>query len=90
MMRYLAVTAATVCLVLAFASLGSAAARPAPELRKVCSAYAEDHFHDVTAHLPDGTKCIGAGEYCSHGPGFSRAYREYGFVCKANGRLEEI
>ena len=66
-----------------------AAASPAPQLRKVCSAYAREHFHDVTAHLPDGTKCIGEGEYCSHGPGFARAYREYGFVCKANGRLEE-
>lgn len=87
---YLAVLVVGVCAAVWLASLGSAAARPAPELRKVCSAYAEEHFHDVTAHLPDGTKCIGAGEYCSHGRGFARAYREYGFVCKANGRLEEI
>ncbi len=89
-MRYLAVTAVCVCAGISLAGLGSATARPAPELRKVCSAYAEEHFHDVTAHLPDGTKCIGIGEYCSHAPGFARAYREYGFVCKANGRLEEI
>lgn len=87
---YLAVLVACVCAALLLANLDSAAARPAPELRKVCSAYAEEHFHDVTAHLPDGTKCIGVGEYCSHAPGFARAYREYGFVCKANGRLEEI
>lgn len=71
-------------------AVSGAAAPPAPELRKACSAYAEEHFHDVTAHLPDGTKCIGKGEYCSHGRGFARAYREYGFVCKADGRLEEI
>ena len=90
MKRYLALVVVAALAVLALSGLSTATARPAPELRKVCSAYAEEHFHDVTAHLPDGTKCIGAGEYCSHGPGFARAYREYGFVCKANGRLEEI
>jgi hypothetical protein len=77
-------------LLVAFAIVlpGGATAFPSPQLRKTCSTYAEEHFHDVTAHLPDGTKCIGVGEYCSHGPGFARAYREYGFVCR--GRLEEI
>jgi hypothetical protein len=65
-----------------------ASATPTPQLRKVCSAYSKEHFHGVTAHLPDGVKCLEPGEYCSHGPGFARAYREYGFVC--NGRLEEI
>jgi hypothetical protein len=67
---------------------GGAAASPTPQLRKVCSAYSVEHFHGVTAHLPDGTKCLEVGEYCSHAPGFARAYREYGFVCKA--RLEEL
>jgi hypothetical protein len=67
---------------------GSAAARPTPQLRKVCSAYDVEHFHGVTAHLPDGTKCLQVDEYCSHAAGFARAYREYGFVCR--GRLEEI
>jgi hypothetical protein len=90
MKRYLAVMVVATSASFALGGLGSATARPAPQLRKVCSAYAEDHFHDVTAHLPDGTKCIGAGEHCSHAPGFARAYREYGFVCKANGRLEDI
>ena len=75
---------------LASSFTSGAAAVPAPELRKACSAYAEEHFHDVTAHLPDGTKCIGKGEHCSHAPAFARAYRQYGFVCKANGRLQEI
>jgi hypothetical protein len=90
MKRYLAVFAVVACAAISVIGTGSAGARPAPELRKVCSAYAEEHFHDVTAHLPDGTKCIGEGEYCSHRRGFARAYREYGFVCKADGRLEEI
>lgn len=67
-----------------------ASARPAPQPLKTCSAYAKEHFHDVTAHLPDGTKCIGVGEYCSHGRGFARAYREYGFVCEPDGRLEYL
>jgi hypothetical protein len=89
MKRYLAVLAVGVCAAIPLTGLGSATARPAPELRKVCSTYAEEHFHDVTAHLPDGTKCIGGGEYCSHGRGFARAYREYGFVCGSDGRLEE-
>jgi hypothetical protein len=88
MKRYLLVVAIAAVALVALAGSGSAAARPTLELRKVCSAYAEEHFHDVTAHLPDGTRCIGAGEYCSHAPGFARAYREYGFVCKS--RLEEI
>ena len=68
----------------------SAAAVPTPQLRKACSAYSVEHFHGVTAHMPDGTKCLESGEYCSHGRGFARAYREYGFVCESNGRLEEV
>jgi hypothetical protein len=73
---------------LAIALPVGASATPAPQLRKACSAYSKEHFHGVTAHLPDGTKCLEPGEYCSHGPGFARAYRKYGFVCR--GRLEEI
>jgi hypothetical protein len=81
-----AIAAALMLMVVA----GSAIARPVPQALKVCSAYARDHFHDVTAHLPDGTKCIGSGEYCSHGHGFASAYREYGYVCASDGRLEEL
>jgi hypothetical protein len=65
-------------------------ARPLPQALKVCSAYSREHFHGVTAHLPDGTKCLEPGEYCSHGRGFASAYREYGFICESNGRLEEL
>jgi hypothetical protein len=81
-----AIAAALMLMVVA----GTATARPVPQPLKVCSAYARDHFHDVTAHLPDGTKCIGSGEYCSHGSGFASAYREYGYVCASDGRLEEL
>jgi hypothetical protein len=80
----------TLLIALAIALPAGATASPSPQLRKVCSSYAVEHFHDITAHLPDGTKCIGAGEYCSHGRGFAHAYREYGFICESNGRLEEI
>ena len=73
---------------MAIALPASATATPSPQLRKAYSAYAKQHFHGVTAHLPDGVKCLEPGEYCSHEPGFARAYREYGFVCR--GRLEEI
>jgi hypothetical protein len=88
MKKHLLVLAVGVIAPASFASAGGAIARPVPEARKVCSSYAVDHFHAVTAHLPDGTKCLEVGEYCSHAPGFARAYREYGFVCRS--RLEEI
>jgi hypothetical protein len=78
-----------VLVALAIALPAGAAATPTPQLHKACSAYSREHFHGVTAHMPDGTKCLESGEYCSRGPGFARAYREYGFVC-SGGRLEEI
>jgi hypothetical protein len=90
MNKYLVVLTMVVAVLALLVASGSAAARPTPQPSKVCSAYAKDHFHDVTAHLPDGTKCIGAGEWCSHASGFARAYREYGYVCESDGRLEEI
>jgi hypothetical protein len=90
MKRYLVVLTVVAAALTLLVASGGAAASPTPQLSKVCSAYAKDHFHDVTAHLPDGTKCIGVGEYCSHGPGFAHAYREYGYVCESNGRLEAI
>lgn len=83
------VIAATLLAALAIALPAPATATPTPLLRKACSAYSKEHFHGVTAHMPDGIKCLEPGEYCSRRPGFARAYREYGFVCSA-GRLEEI
>jgi hypothetical protein len=90
MKRYLVVLTVVVAALALLVTCGGAAASPTPQLSKVCSAYAKDHFHDITAQLPDGTKCIGVGEYCSHGRGFARAYREYGYVCESDGRLEEL
>ena len=66
---------------------GASARQPVATASKVCSAYAEEHFGDVTTHLPDGTKCIGPGEYCSHKPGYARAYKKAGLRCDAEGRL---
>jgi hypothetical protein len=90
MKKYTMILAAIAAALMLMVAAGSAAARPAPQPVKVCSAYAREHFHDVTAHLPDGTKCIGNGEYCSHGRGFASAYREYGYVCASDSRLEEL
>ena len=40
------------------------------------------------AVMPDGAhKCLRAGQYCSHKPGWQRAYHRYEFHCKRNGRL---
>ena len=80
---------ATLLAVPATALPAAASAVPSPRPLKACSAYDKEHFHGVTAHLPDGTKCLQVGEYCSHAPGFARAYREYGFYCDSEGRLED-
>jgi hypothetical protein len=55
MKRYLVVLTMVVAALALLVASGGAAARPTPQLSKVCSAYAKNHFHDVTAHLPDGT-----------------------------------
>ena len=90
MKKYVVVLAAVVAALMLMVVAGAATARPVPQSLKVCSAYSREHFHGVTAHLPDGTKCLESGEYCSHGRGFASAYREYGFACDSSGRLEEI
>lgn len=41
----------------------------------------------VNAQTPGGTKCLAAGQFCSHKPGYAAAYRRAGFRCKANGHL---
>jgi hypothetical protein len=41
----------------------------------------------MNASTPGGTKCLQAGEYCSHKPGYAAAYARAGFRCKADGRL---
>lgn len=70
---------------LAIAALGAlgalgpatAPAQPAPVATISC----------VNAMTPGGTKCLQAGEYCSHKSGYAAAYKKAGFRCKANGRL---
>lgn len=39
------------------------------------------------ATTPGGHKCLRVGQYCSHRPGYAKAYRRAGYRCKANGRL---
>jgi hypothetical protein len=90
MKKYTLVLAAVAAALMLMVVAGTATARPVPQTLKVCSAYSREHFHGVTAHLPDGTKCLESGEYCSHGRGFASAYREYGYVCASDGRLEEL
>jgi len=41
----------------------------------------------TNASTPGGTKCLAAGEFCSHKPGYAAAYNRAGFKCKANGHL---
>ncbi len=90
MKKYTVVTVAIAATLMLMVAAATAMARPVPQPLKVCSTYSREHFHGVTAHLPDGTKCLEPGEYCSHGRGFASAYREYGFTCGSSGRLEEI
>ena len=68
---------------------GASAKQPVASASKYCSAYAEEHFGDKNVRTPGGVKCLGPGEYCSHKPGYARAYRKAGFRCNDKGRLEE-
>jgi hypothetical protein len=62
-----------------FAAVGPASASPAHQ--PVASASC------VNASTPGGTKCLQAGEFCSHKPGYAAAYARAGYKCKANGHL---
>jgi hypothetical protein len=55
---------------------------------KYCSSYAESRYGDRNVHTPGGEKCVGVGEYCSHAPGYARAYRSVGLRCNREGYLE--
>jgi hypothetical protein len=41
----------------------------------------------VHAVLPDGQKCLRAGEFCSRQRSYQRVYHRKGFHCKANRHL---
>jgi hypothetical protein len=66
---------------------GASAKQPFAQASKYCSAYAEEHYGDRNARTPEGVKCLGPGEWCSHRPGYARAYKHAGFRCDADGRL---
>ena len=68
-----------VAVVLAIAAPAAAAAASAAPLRADCGA------GYVSAHLPWGSKCLRAGEFCKVA---NTAYRRYGFYCPATGHLE--
>jgi hypothetical protein len=68
---------------------GASAKQPVATASKDCSAAARERG-DVTARTPGGVKCLGPGEYCSHQPGYAKAYREAGFRCNREGRLERV
>lgn len=66
--------------------VGGASAQPAAnpnvaQVSKLCG-------YGTPASTPGGVKCLGPGEYCSHKPGYSAAYRKAGFRCNASSRLE--
>jgi hypothetical protein len=87
--RAISALAITSALVIFGANGGAARAQPVASASKYCSTYAEEHFGDKNVRTPGGVKCLGVGEYCSHGPGYAAAYRKAGFRCNRSGRLEE-
>ena len=76
---------ASICLV---GSVGGASAQPtsSPAGAQISAACSAGYVHAV---LPDGSRCLHSGEFCSHKAGYAAAYKKAGFRCKANGRLEE-
>lgn len=80
MKRYLAVLAIGAAGVLPFVGSSTAAQPSNPPAHASC----------FNASTPGGVKCLAAGEFCSHKPGYAAAYRRAGFRCKANGHLAEI
>ncbi len=79
MKRGLAVLAVAIAVAFGAPSAGAtAAASAAPPIATASC---------VNAQTPGGVKCLQAGEFCSHKPGYAAAYHRAGFTCKANGRL---
>jgi hypothetical protein len=81
MRKHLAILAVAIAGVIPIAATGAPATAGAqPTATASC----------VNAHTPGGTKCLQAGEYCSHKPGYRRAYRRAGYRCNREGRLESL
>jgi hypothetical protein len=79
MKRYLAILA--VAIAAAFGPSSTAVATAPVATAPVATASC------VNAQTPGGVKCLQAGEFCSHKPGYAAAYHRAGFTCKPNGRL---
>jgi hypothetical protein len=75
---------------LAVLAIGVAGVIPLVGSQSAAIAQPVAHASCLEARMPDGLKCLQSGEYCSHKPGYAADYRRAGFVCKGNGRLEEI
>jgi hypothetical protein len=67
--------------------VGGASAQPAGQGAAQISSSCSAGY--VPAVLPDGSRCLRSGEYCSHKPGYAAPYRRAGFRCDAEGRLVE-
>jgi hypothetical protein len=67
---------------------GAQASQPAGQTPAVALA-AKTCGHGTPAQTPGGVKCLAPGEYCSHKPGYAKAYRRAGFRCNRKGRLEK-
>ncbi len=61
--------------------VGEPATSPVAASAKSCSS---GWTHAI---MPNGHKCLRAGQFCSHRRGFQSRYHAYGFHCKPNGRL---
>lgn len=81
-----ALAAAALALAAGVPATGVYAAAPAPTATaaKSCSA------GSTKAKMPNGTKCLRAGEYCSRKRKFQRRYHHYGYHCKTNRRLRKL
>jgi len=68
--------------------VGGASAQPpsSPAGAQISTSCSPGYVHAV---LPDGSRCLHSGEYCSHKPGYAAPYRQAGFRCDADGRLVE-
>ena len=72
------------------ASRGKARAEVARRVRELERAIASKSCSAgyTRAIMPDRSqKCLRAGQFCSHRPGWQRTYHRYGFHCKRNGHL---
>jgi hypothetical protein len=65
--------------------VGGASAESRSSSGTASSACSAGYVHAV---LPDGSRCLCSGEYCSHKPGYASAYRRAGFRCNSSGQLE--